>query len=392
VDLEAETELQDVGAEERPVDQRETFIDGFLDSVLKVATEYFGEDVSIEQAEEILSRGLQPAVNAATDVLVASLRRGQANMLRGNRRRDATFRRRLRKRWGKALDALYTAIVLAEEMGADHDRRNALLLSQEGDDTLFEALTRLHARACRIAFEVHALLEAGFAAGGLARCRTLHEIAVTALLLEQSGKRPDHQDIGERYLLHDVVINYKDALQYQSNCEALGYEPYTEAEMTALKADYDAIMRRFGTGFAQPYGWAGAAVGNPSPKFSDLETAAGLEHLRSHYKWASHETHADAKGARLNVHDFDGFHVKASGPIDTGLADPGDMAAISLYQVTVATLLADEDCGPYELTCLAVLKRFVDSVGDLFMAAYRAEHSRREHRPELPDRSGSKPT
>jgi hypothetical protein len=67
------------------------------------------------------------------------------------------------------------------------------------------------------------------------------------------------------------------------------------------------------------------------------------------------------------------------------------MAAISLYQVTVATLLADEACGPYELTCLAVLKRFMDSVGDLFMAAHRAEHSRREHCPTVPDRSTSKP-
>jgi hypothetical protein len=391
VGLDAEDEVQDAGAQRRPVDQRASFISGFLDSVVEVAAETFGEDVSIEQVEEILSRGLQPAVDAAAGVLVTSLRRSQANMLRGNRRRDATFRRRLRKRWGKALDELYTAIVLAEEMGADHDRRNAQLLLQDGNDTLFEALTRLHARACRIAFEVHALLEAGFAAGGLARCRTLHEIAVTAMLLERFGKRPDHRDIGERYLLHDLVINYKDAVQYQKNCEALGYEPYTDAEMTAMKADCDAILRRFGTGFAQPYGWASAAVGNPSPKFSDIETAADLEHLRSHYKWASHETHADAKGARLNVHDFDGFHFKASGPIDAGLADPGDMSAISLYQVTAATLLADEDCGPYELTCLAVLKHFVDSVGHLFMAAERAEHSRRERGPESQSRSSSKP-
>jgi hypothetical protein len=68
------------------------------------------------------------------------------------------------------------------------------------------------------------------------------------------------------------------------------------------------------------------------------------------------------------------------------------MAAISLYQVTVATLLADEDCGPYELMCLGVLKRFVDSAGDLFMEADRAVASRRGRVGSGESSSRPKPT
>jgi hypothetical protein len=77
---------------------------------------------------------------------------------------------------------------------------------------------------------------------------------------DRCGKHVDLCDIGEKDLLHDVVIDYKDG-QYQKNCDTLGYEPYTDAEMTAMKGEYDAIISRFGRGFAEPYGWAAAAVG-----------------------------------------------------------------------------------------------------------------------------------
>lgn len=48
------------------------------------------------------------------------------------------------------------------------------------------------------------------------------------------------------------------------------------------------------------------------------------------------------------------------------------MVAISLHQATAALLLSDDDLGPYDLMALSVLQRFVDSVGDLFLAAERS--------------------
>ena len=36
------------------------------------------------------------------------------------------------------------------------------------------------------------------------------------------------------------------------------------------------------------YGWASHHLGNPQPTFKDIERAAGIDHLRAHYRMASH--------------------------------------------------------------------------------------------------------
>lgn len=363
-------------------DAQDSFDETFWNTVIEGAVRHHGEGVTIEQVEELIGEAIRPAIDAASDVVTGVLQKAQRRMLREHRRIDARFRRRLRRRWGGGLDRLYAMIVAAEEIGAGYDRRHADA-AIEANDTLFEALTRLHARACRIAFEVHTLLSGGFPMGGLARCRTMHEIAVTSMVLQDFGRTEQHSDIAERYLLHDVVINYKDAVEYQKNCDALGYEPFADGEMWSMKADRDAIIARFGPRFDQPYGWAATAIGNAVPKFTDLEAAAKLSHLRSHYKWACHENHADAKGARMNTYDRDDFAFKSSGPLDIGLADPGHMAAISLHQITVALLLSHKDVGPYDLMALSVLQRLVDSVGDLLLAAEAAVDAGADPTPAL---------
>lgn len=75
----------------------------------------------------------------------------------------------------------------------------------EKQDYLFEALTGLHARACRVAVEIHHLLAGGFPMGALARCRTLHEIAVTMMILADFGCMDEHPDLAERFLLHEDI-------------------------------------------------------------------------------------------------------------------------------------------------------------------------------------------
>jgi Family of unknown function (DUF5677) len=250
-------------------DVRDTFDESFWKTVFDTAVRHHGEGVSIEQVEELIGKALQPAIGAASGVIFSALEKSLGRMLRQRRRTDARFRRRLRKRWGQALDRLYATIVAAEEIGANYDRRRAGGAT-ETSEPLFEALTRLHARACRVAFEVHALLAGGFPMGGLARCRTMHEIAVTAMVLQEFGATDEHRDLAERYVLHDVVINYKDAVEYQKNCDVLGYEPFDDAAMRSMRADRDAVTARFGPGFDQPYGWAAAALGKSGAQVQRL--------------------------------------------------------------------------------------------------------------------------
>lgn len=142
--------------------------------------------------------------------------------------------------------------------------------------------------------------------------------------------------------------------------------------MREMKEQRDYVVTRFGSEFSDAFGWAASALGNLRPHFSDLEAAAQLANLRSHYKWASHEVHADAKSARLNIYDRGEVLFKASGPIEVGLSDSGHLAAISLYQSTVALVMSDQEPSPRDLIAMAVLQRLVDAVGNEFQAGHKS--------------------
>ena len=65
---------------------------------------------------------------------------------------------------------------------------------------LHDALADLHARACRTALDVFHLLESGLAAGAMARCRTLHELAVISMVLREYSSHEGH-GLAERFLI-----------------------------------------------------------------------------------------------------------------------------------------------------------------------------------------------
>jgi hypothetical protein len=219
------------------------------------------------------------------------------------------------KHWGRALDLYYMILVGAEEAGADFDRRHT---PADGytDDLLFEVLAGLHARACRTAGEIHALLSAGFPYGALARCRTLHELGA------------------QRFLDHDAVLRHQDAIAYQKNCTVLGADPFSPEEMAEWREDYDAILAQYGKNFRQPYGWAEPLTSSVR-SFTELEHLADVSHLRSYFRWASHEIHSDARGWVLNQHEWNGELYRLTGRTGEGLADPGSLGVISLLQSTV---------------------------------------------------------
>ena len=250
-------------------------------------------------ADEILEAAARPVLDRFAADVAANVTERQPGLIRDMQRTRQGFTRRLRKYWGDALDSYYAIAVCLEELGSDfNDLHRAS--AAESNDLVFEALTGLHARACRTALEVHHLLSGGFPMGALARCRTLHELAVTAGVIQKYGRQPNHHELAERYLLHDYVDNWKDAFEYQKHCEDIGYSPFTDEEMAEFKASRDAVVGRFGTPFKEQYGWAVNLVDNGRMDFRRLEDLADLSHLRGYYKWASHEIHADAKGWRLN--------------------------------------------------------------------------------------------
>jgi len=242
----------------------------------------------------------------------------------------------LAAQWGDALGLYYTATLAAAELGAlatAHQRRAA-----GHQDSYQVALAWLHARACQTSFEVHALLSAGYPGGAYARTRTLHELAVTAALIAEYGRQPQHADLAERYLCYMDIEQYQQAVHYQRSSRDLGLKPLSTAAHQRLRKTHDELIARYGTAYGKPYGWAAGLISSPS--FAKLEAKADMRCLRYFYTTGSHHIHASAHGLRLTSPPRDGNALTMlAGPSSTGLAQPAQGALNALVDVTAGLLV-----------------------------------------------------
>jgi len=321
-----------------------------------------------------LERTYDSIVENSKDVLHRSLEDRAPQMLKDWRRTRKKFEKNVLKRWGKAFDALHIVYVIAYEMGEQFNREQRPLAAMDRD-MVFEALVGLHTRACLATSEAMALLRSGHPSGAMARWRTIHECAVVASIIGDNGRKEPFSDLAERYLLHDTIQNERDARSYQANHESLGVEPLSDEELTDMKEAVDELVTRFGATYKENYGWA-RPLFPEFPKrrqvqFRDLEDLAHLDHVRPYYGRANHDIHADSKGARLNRIEFEGTQMLLAGPIASGLTDPGQWTATSLYQVTVSLILLGRPqiTDASDVPSLEVLNEFVDSACELFFAA-----------------------
>ena len=273
------------------------------------------------------------------------------------------FELRLETTWRRPLDLLDLFVHLATEAGTDFNSK----FQEDGakeKDAVFEALRWLHGRSCQVAKEVLVLLRSGYADGAHARWRTLHEIAVVACLIGEYG-----QPLAEKYLLHEIIQQYKMAEQFQKHCHSLNQEPMPPEEFAGLKEERDRLVTEFGKAFKEDYGWAAAVTEPRHPTFANLEEKADLGHWCPYYKMASGNVHPNSHGSyhRLGLASHQ-ERVILAGPSNQGLADPGHSTAISLLQVTLA-LLGTEPI----LDCMIVsrlLESLANEVGEAFLEAH----------------------
>lgn len=250
------------------------------------------------------------------------------------------FQRRLQQRWGAPLQLFAVQLGLSIQFGAD---LNQWMRSQppEGRNSLIECMLRLHARACQIAGEVEALLRAGFADGALSRWRTLYEVAVIAMFLQEGG-----EDLAQRYLDHLAIDSLDLARKYAAAHEALGYRPVCPKEMQGLEARAAALKLKHGKDFGHEYGWAASALNIPSPNFTQIEKAVSFEKYRPYYKLASGTIHAGPKGAfwKLGL-TAETQHRLLAGPSNAGLEEAGRLTALALGLIgaTAAMVAASID-------------------------------------------------
>ena len=277
------------------------------------------------------------------------------------------FRRRLSRRWGKSLDKLHLLIALARDFGAVVG--GAVSVPTIDRPYLVDVVTRLHARACQVSLEVHTLLCSGLADGAMARCRTLHEIAATAFFVHQHGEQT-----AERYVLHEAIESWRAACDYNRHARALKVRPFKPSEMRTFEATRTHLLDRFGKSFDGHYGWAShilrPGTNEPVRSFTDIERIV-LPHLRPYYQLASHNVHAKAKAKgiyhRLGL--MGDHEILLSGASNSGLADPGQNAALFLCQVTTVLGLLHPT---FDTTMMMkVVNRLQKDVADAFGRAHR---------------------
>ena len=296
---------------------------------------------------------------ASADALVGALTREARQIIGRERRSESDFNRRLRIRWGEALDAYRLALGTAEEAGEAAKERYG---DPAAPDPRLNALIGLHARACLTGREILDLISHGYGMAAAARWRTLYELSVTAFILSSAAP-----ELSQRYLEHSGVRMAKDALDFQKNARRLGYEPLDAEELDALQRRRSELRGKWGKEFVEDNGWAAPLFGH-RPTFAELETRAGIEHLRPYYNLGLHSSHAGARGAELALLVRGGDSFILTGPMNTGFAETASASLISLNHVTMSLLLLHTSDHPSFMALVLVhaLQRLSDRAGKLF--------------------------
>lgn len=330
-----------------------------------------------EEAQEIVKKAVIDAVRETTPAVVKSMLDSMPAVLESHLQVIQGFDSRVRIHWGHALDLMFAVGNSAIEMAEDF-RANC---EPSPTENLYVVLTGLFARACRVAIEVHHLLSGGFPLGAYARARTLHEIAIVTQVLSNNDGKPESEDLAERFMLHNLVLEYKDNLAYMTTFNDRTQEVLDEVE--AGKATQKRLCDRFGDEYKEAQGWAFKLTGNRKAGIFDLEKLTDLTLFRPHYKAMSHEVHADSSSWRLNRIERNGTMHQLSGRTNIMFEDPAFLAMGSLKDVADTVMLSRYG-SIAKLRQLWVLEEFILMANDAFEEGsksvadaeekYQAEH------------------
>ncbi|MPY87563.1 MAG: hypothetical protein GEU99_06555 [Luteitalea sp.] len=289
----------------------------------------------------------------------------------------ALFQRHQWRRWRKGLSRLAMMLTITRELGGQLAAQYSAT-----PDRLPHVLIRLHARACTVADEVLTLLQAGFADAAMARWRTLHEIAVTSLFLQEHG-----ETAAERFLAHEAIDELKAARLHQKHARRLGLKRLHRRDIDRLKRIVRKRIATFGPGFRSPYGWAANGPSDHVRGFDDVERRTSLSHWRPSYKAASHQVHAtpNAMFEWIAVYGSDG---PLGGRSMLGVADPGQRTAISLNQVTAAVATCGKPSPTFDTVLTLKILRLActEAINDFIEAHRKQQRLLAKHRRRTPRR------
>ncbi len=269
------------------------------------------------------------------------------------------FEESIQNIWGEPLMLLdiflFSLVEIIEIFNLDHKEK-----AKDQKDHKFEALIRINYKACRTGYEILALLEKGFADGALAMWRTLNELEVTALFIQNND-----DVLAEKYLAHETIESYQAMVIYQNSFLVKKDKPFTNEQMNAAENKYNELINKYGKDYKENYGWASNIIqGNSRPNFTHIEEFVNLKHGRPHVKMANHLVHATAKGLFFTLGVPDSKTMLLSGPSQIGLTKPGCDTAISLMRTCLALLFSKPK--RQNLVVIQTMQIFADEIGKAF--------------------------
>jgi hypothetical protein len=321
------------------------------------------EDVQaiVDDTEKFIARVpdiLRAVIHDIAPKLLADHRTGYLNDTRKDERRFRAMAAEIGQVWREPFESLAVLIDLVARVPANVDAyyKNTKVTER----CLVDAIARLHLRAIHIGREIMVLLRSGYADGGMARWRTLHEVAIVVCFLAEHG-----EPCAKRYLAHEAVERYRAASRYQEFAPRLGFKPLAPDELAAARAARDAAIREHGDAFAEEYGWAAGFVGSQMrPSFADIERAVGLDHMRPFYKLASDNVHAGVLGALSKLGAVEEGKLLTT-PSPAGLTDPAQCTALTLAVIVAHVIRI---CPTVDvMICSLMVSQLADEVADRFI-------------------------
>ncbi|MEU5724676.1 DUF5677 domain-containing protein [Micromonospora sp. NPDC047738] len=335
-----------------------------LDQMQAAQVDALNRGLAEAEAEAIGLQTFERALNEASVEAIRSFEKDSIAYAEQTRHETRSFENRLYDRWRVPLDRYLALVGLGVDFLQRIDNANGQDAA-ERQDHIFYALVGICARACRVSHAVHHLLCGGFPLDALSRARTIHELAVAALLISDSANDADNRDLAERFRLHGHISAYGDALVYQENATFLGYEPFSEEEVERMREKREELLTRFGRSYKHDYGWASKLLAKDRPTFRDLEERAELSRLRGYYRWSSQEVHSGPRSLHFNSIDFRGREVRLVNRTNHHLADPAQIALIALMQC-LSALLTYSAIDPQELLYMTTMSHYVDETCNSF--------------------------
>ncbi len=325
-------------------------------------------DEFMKNFEDEITAKIHDIATKIEPLITTTLKKNLPKALSIKRSQSDAFTERNKRRWGKGFDLLEMLQMICVESGEVFNKsyRPSAVKNQ---DILFEALIRIHARACHVTSEILCLLKNGYSDGAHSRWRTLHELTVTAFFISKHGKLA-----AEHFLAHEIVENYKAMCQYNEHAKKLNLKPFKKKEIAQSKSQFDSIIKKYGNNFKTSYGWASVFLGNKRPNFSDIEKDTNFEHMRPYFKWASDNVHANIKGIRNKLGLCEtNEDVLLVGQSNSGMTDPAHMTALSMTQITTCLLTLNPSMD--SIVIMKVIDKIQDEIGQAFLKCEKQEEN-----------------